>query len=91
MTDKHTTKYRYSEWSGNPNGHAYRPADCAYEVFPARGIPAQCCNRNGKGPHGLFCGTHAKIVQQYESSLALWLKRFGLYGVEWNEFPEVRR
>lgn len=53
---------RYGQWAGEPNGQAYIPSRCAYEVFPPRGIHYQCVR-----PHGtdsLFCKQHEKIVRR---------------------------
>lgn len=61
-TKEEAEAYRYGGWSGNPRGHAYAPARCAKEVW--HGMRArQCSKRNGKGPDGLYCGTHAKRFQ----------------------------
>jgi hypothetical protein len=55
-------KYRYCRWGGKPQGTAYDPSRCAEEVpFGGRSpLFHQCCNKNGKGKNGLFCGIHAK-------------------------------
>lgn len=56
--------YKYNVWAGNPKGSKFNPARCAYEVH-ASGRSAlfyQCSKRPGKGPDGLYCGTHAKRV-----------------------------
>jgi len=57
-------KYRYGAWSGMPKGTKYQDGRCAYEVWNGpRGMTAsQCSFKNGHGPHGLFCKTHAKKV-----------------------------
>ena len=56
-------KRRYGEWAGNPRGHAFDPMYCAYEVPENRGWSyRQCGRRPGKGPAGLYCGTHANVL-----------------------------
>lgn len=64
-TKEEAEAYRYGAWAGNPRGNAYDPARCAAEVWnQSRGLRAsQCSRRNGKGPDGLYCGTHAKKYQ----------------------------
>ena len=53
---------RYGEWAGEPHGHPYRPARCAYEVFPHHGIQYQCTRPKGYGADELFCKQHARKV-----------------------------
>jgi hypothetical protein len=53
--------YRYGRWSGNENGHPFRPGQCAYSVTPRGGWHSQqCVRRAGFGPEKLFCQQHAK-------------------------------
>ena len=57
--------YRYNKWGGNPGGTAYRSSRCAYEVREG-GLGwhwYQCSRKPGKGPDGLYCGQHAKMVK----------------------------
>ncbi len=63
-TKEEAAKYRYGCWAGAPRGHAYDDRHCAYEVWGGpRGFTSyQCTRQNGKGLHGMFCGTHAKKV-----------------------------
>jgi len=56
--------YRYNQWAGNPGGLAYCPTRCAYEVHERGGWHwYQCPRKPGKGPDGLYCGQHAKMVK----------------------------
>ena len=55
--------YRYNKWAGNPKGMPYREGRCAYQVhhWP---LFAQCNRKNGRGPAGLYCWQHAKMVEE---------------------------
>ena len=53
--------YRYGEWAGNPKGIGYKEGFCAYEI-PDGWLYRQCSLKNGKGINGLYCGIHAKKV-----------------------------
>lgn len=60
-TREEALKYRYAEWAGQPNGIAFDPARCAWEMWESRSfIGHQCHQKSGKGPDGLFCRWHAK-------------------------------
>jgi hypothetical protein len=63
-TKEEAVKYRYNQWGGNPKGCKYDDKCCAFEVQESGrgGLFHQCCNKNGKGPSGLYCGTHAKKI-----------------------------
>lgn len=52
----------YGAWAGNPRGQKYQEGHCAEEVWSGpRGMTAnQCSRKNGHGPAGLYCKTHAK-------------------------------
>jgi len=54
-------KVRYNAWGGNPKGIPYQEGKCAYQVWSTgRGAsPYQCRKKNGHGPGGLYCKTHA--------------------------------
>lgn len=58
---------RYGCWAGKPNGTREDPARCAVEVAePGRAIHFyQCLRKRGKGPGGLYCAQHAKMVEKY--------------------------
>lgn len=58
-TKQEALKVRYGQWAGNPKGTGYNETRCAYEVWNI--ISRQCSRKNGKGPGGLYCGTHAKF------------------------------
>lgn len=80
-------KYRYSKWAGFPQGRAYDPARCAYEVWQQdRGATHYQCQRsNGHGPNGLYCATHAAKVENAlglskKSSRYIFVAEFGKYG-----------
>jgi len=64
MTLDELKKRKYGVWAGNPNGQAYDPTRCGYEVCNPTGFGHyhQCSRKNGKGPGGLYCGIHAKKV-----------------------------
>ncbi len=52
---------RYNVWAGNPKGRAERIEACIAEVYDTFSrLFYQCANRRGKGPEGLYCGTHAR-------------------------------
>jgi hypothetical protein len=54
-------KKRYGQWAGRPNGQAYKPEQCKYEVFSSKMmIGAQCSRPCGYGEDGLYCKQHAK-------------------------------
>ena len=57
-------RYRYRVWAGEPKGRAYDERMCAYKVHDeGRGcLFHQCERKPGKGPDGLYCGIHAKMV-----------------------------
>src|SRR3990167_669081 len=55
--------YLYNRWGGNPGGRAFNPMRCAMEVFRGIGWQHQCSHKPGKGPGGLYCGQHAKMVK----------------------------
>lgn len=57
--------YRYNKWAGNPNGTKYTPSRCAYPVWSGgRGsMQHQCLRPCGYGPEGLFCQTHAPMME----------------------------
>jgi hypothetical protein len=66
-TEEEAERYRYGEWAGQPRGYAFNPKHCAYEVPLGRVLYCQCGARPGKGPAGLYCGTHAnKIARDRE-------------------------
>jgi len=54
---------RYGTWAGSPDGNAYDPDQCAYEVYSAWGF-YQCSRKNGHGINGLYCKQHAKMVKE---------------------------
>jgi len=56
--------YRYHKWAGNPRGWAYSHLRCAAEITDGSGFSwYQCSRKPGKGPDGLYCGQHAKMVK----------------------------
>ncbi len=61
MTKEEAYAYRYDQWSGNPKGVAYVPHRCAFGIVVDY-HEHQCGNLNGKGPAGLYCGTHANLI-----------------------------
>ena len=65
MTKAEAEKYRYDKSSLNPQGTAYNPDRCAKAVFRGigwRSIQFQCRRQPGKGPDGLYCAQHARII-----------------------------
>lgn len=56
---------RYGPWAGNPKGMPEDPARCIAEVaYGGRSVRFhQCSKKRGKGPHGLYCGTHARRLE----------------------------
>lgn len=59
---------RYGSWAGNPKGSEEDPVRCAVQVPDAQDwIPHQCNNKRGKGPDGLCCTQHAKMIEQGRS------------------------
>lgn len=56
----------YGQWAGNEKGTREYPDCCIEEVWSsgATFVPHQCRNKRGKGPDGLYCGTHAKRAQK---------------------------
>lgn len=65
QTIEEARQYRYCKWAGNPSGSPFQEGRCAMEVRESgRGaLFYQCRNKSGKGPSGLYCGTHAKEVE----------------------------
>ena len=61
-TKEEAAEYRYGERPGNPEGNAYVAGRCAAEIYSGWAA-AQCPYKAGKGPDGLYCGTHAKKVK----------------------------
>jgi hypothetical protein len=61
-TKEEAERKRYGVWAGNPKGRTYDPNCCAYEKHEARGTFHQCHFKPGKGPGGLYCGTHARVL-----------------------------
>ena len=60
-TKEEAAKLRYGVWGGEPNGHAFDPRHCAYEVS-GDWMGYQCYRKPGHGPDGLYCKQHAKMV-----------------------------
>lgn len=55
--------YRYDKWVGNPGGTRYNAGRCAAEVPDGTGWHrCQCQRKPGKGPDGLYCKQHAKMI-----------------------------
>ena len=64
MTKAEAEKYRYDRSSLNPQGNAYNPARCAKEVSDGTvWHHLQCYRKPGKGPDGLYCAQHARILE----------------------------
>jgi len=54
---------RYDQWGGNPDGTPERMEDCVAKVYNSfLGRWLQCAKPRGKGPDGLYCGQHAKML-----------------------------
>jgi hypothetical protein len=51
-------KVRYGKWAGNSDGKEYKLDRCAFEVWRDFGS-GQCSKKNGHGPDGLYCKSHA--------------------------------
>lgn len=50
----------YGAWSGRPDGYPEDTARCVAYVPIERSVRFEQCRRpRGKGPDGLYCGTHA--------------------------------
>jgi len=64
-TIEEARSFRYRKWAGSPSGTAYNERHCAASVADGgRSVLShQCSNRNGYGPAGLYCKTHAKMVK----------------------------
>ena len=60
-TKEEARKRRYNTWAGNPNGVRYQESKCAADVWRNH-LSYQCARKPGKGPDGLYCGIHAKMV-----------------------------
>lgn len=61
----------YRTWAGSPEGTPEDVTRCVVSV-PDGGRSClfhQCSNKRGKGPHGLYCGVHARWDSQ---RLAYW-------------------
>lgn len=50
----------YGRRAGRPLGIPYDPARCVYASWSGD----QCPRRSGKGPDGLYCGTHARRYKE---------------------------
>ena len=65
QTLEEAEQYRYNRWAGNPDGNDYEEGYCVYEVWTTDGWGSyQCQRNNGKGPSGLYCWQHAKMVEK---------------------------
>ena len=53
---------RYNVWAGNPKGTPESTTRCVAEVSVTPFLSAQCPWKRGKGPDGLYCGTHARML-----------------------------
>jgi len=63
-TQAEALAYRYNQWAGNPGGWDLNPMRCAYELYRhPLSHGSQCSRKPGKGPDGLYCGQHAKMVK----------------------------
>ncbi len=51
---------RYGVWAGS-SGMPERPEDCIAKIDYAFAAH-QCGHKRGKGPDGLYCGTHAAQI-----------------------------
>lgn len=57
---------RYNVWGGNPKGTPEDAGRCIAEVAEG-GLSClfyQCSKKRGKGPDGLYCGLHARMLEQ---------------------------
>lgn len=72
-TKKEAQQYRYNKWAGNPQGRAYNPTQCVYEVHESgRGYMFyQCSRKSGHGPDNLYCKQHAKMVDSQRTNARL--------------------
>ena len=57
-------KIPYGKSTLRPEGIGYKEGKCAFEVSGDGWYWSQCSFKNGKGPQGLYCGIHAKIVER---------------------------
>jgi hypothetical protein len=55
---------RYGAWAGNPKGRQENPDNCIASIYANSRdmISCQCSKKRGKGPDGLYCGTHAAML-----------------------------
>lgn len=71
MTRAEAETRRYDNTGINEGGSAYNPGRCAAEVYGLHGWHYyQCARRPGKGPDGLYCTQHARIVEARRDSTA---------------------
>ena len=64
MTKAEAEKYRYDKSFINPGGFAYDPTRCATEVNGSFSWHRyQCLRHPEKGPDGLYCTQHARIIE----------------------------
>ncbi len=70
-TPEEAETWRYGMWEGKPEGVLYNPKKCAVAVTSddfghvstsGLKIPYQCLSKPGYGPHGMFCGEHARMI-----------------------------
>lgn len=52
----------YDRTALNPKGTMEDPKRCVVEVSSWGWHSFQCRNRRGKGPDGLYCGIHARVI-----------------------------
>ena len=66
VTDDYVVLIRlrvYGQWSGNEKGVIEDQERCVASV--GEWIHHQCSNRRGYGPNGLYCRTHANVINRY--------------------------
>ena len=66
MTKAEAEKYLYDK-SESPLGGEYNPSRCAAEISYTASLGRytdQCLRRPGKGPDGLYCAQHARILEE---------------------------
>lgn len=63
QTKEEARLVRYNDNALCPGGIPFKENRCAAEVPDWTGWQShQCTRKPGKGPDGLYCGTHAKMI-----------------------------
>lgn len=65
---------RYRIWAGSPSGTPEDKSRCVAEIADGGRsfLSHQCRNKRGKGPRGLWCAIHARMIESVPAR-ASWL------------------